>query len=99
MLAVNDAAAAVPALIRMQNNWRTALIGIGNEHVHLAYIYARVASYAEFRIENYRRVRSRDVRQGAYFYLSHRSLLPIFLYKLQCSPCCGLRNWPSYRPN
>ena len=98
MLAVNDTAAAVPALIGMQYDWRAALVGIGNEHVYLAYIHTRVASLAEIRIENHWRVRSRDIRQSAYFYLSHR-ILPTFLYKLLYSPGCEPRNWPSYRPN
>ncbi len=47
MLAVNDTAAAVPALIGVQNDWRAALVGIGNKHVHLAYIHTRIASDAE----------------------------------------------------
>jgi hypothetical protein len=98
MLAVDRTAAAVPALIGMQNDWRAALVGVGNKHVHLAYIHTRIASDAEFRVENYRRVGSRDVRQSANLYLSHRSL-PTFLYKLQCNPCCEPRNWLSYRPN
>ena len=98
MLAVNHTAAAVPALIGMQNDWRAAFLGIGNKHVHLAYIHTRIAPYAEIGIENYRRVRSRDVWQSTYFYLSHRSL-PTFLYKLHCNPCCEPRNWLSCRPN
>ena len=98
MLTVNNTAAAVPALIGVQNDWRAALVGIGNKHVHLAYIHTSVAPFAEIRVKNYRRVRSRDVRQSAYLYLSHRSL-PIFPYKLQCSPYCEPRSWLSYHPN
>ena len=98
MLAINNTAATVPALIGMQYDWRAALVGIGNKHIHLAYIHTRIASDAEIRIENDRRVRSCDVRQSAYLYLSHRSL-PIFPYKLQCSPYCEPRSWLSYRPN
>ncbi len=98
MLAVNDTATAVPALIRVQNDRRTALVGIGNIHIHLTHIHTGIASYAELRIENHRCVRGRNVRQGTYIYLSHRGL-PIFLYKLQCNPCYEPRNSLSCRPN
>jgi len=96
--AVNNTTPAIPALIRMQNDWRISFVGIRNKYVDLAHIHTGVASFAVFRIENHRRIWRCNVWQSANFYLSHRSL-PISLYKPQCNLCCGLRNWLSYRPN
>lgn len=98
MLAVYNATATVPALVRVQNDGRAALFGIRDEDVHLANIHAGVASDTKFRIKNYRRVRSCDVWQSADFNLSH-CCLPAFCYGLRNSPCCEPRSWLSCLPN
>ena len=69
--AIHGAAAAVPAFVRMQNNWRTPFFGIGDKDIHLADIDADIASCAEFGIKDDRRIRRRYVRQSAYLDLSH----------------------------
>jgi hypothetical protein len=61
MQAVNDAAATIPALIGVQDDWGAALIGAWDKHVHLANIHTRVTPLAKIGIKNHGRVRSCDV--------------------------------------
>jgi hypothetical protein len=69
--AIHDTASAIPAFIRMQNDRRISFFGIGNKDIHLTDINTGIASCAEFGIENYRGIRRSNIRQSAYFDLSH----------------------------
>ena len=68
--AVHDAATAVPAFIRMENDRRAPIFGIGNIDVHLAYIDADVAACAKISTESHRRTRSRHI--GLQLLRTHR---------------------------
>ena len=59
-----DTAAAVPAFIRMQDNWRFAFLGVGYVNIYLADFYTMVAPVAYLRIESHRLVRCSNIRHG-----------------------------------
>jgi hypothetical protein len=67
-------ATAIPAFLRMQDNRRLAFLRMGNIHIYLAYFYTDVAPVADVRVEQYRIVRRRNIRNSEYFFVRHVSL-------------------------
>jgi hypothetical protein len=59
--AIGSAATAVPAFIRVQDDWRLFIFRVGNENIHLADFYAVVAAGTDIMIENYRISRADNV--------------------------------------
>jgi len=72
---INGTAPAVPAFLRVENDGRFALLGMGNIHIDLARFYTGIAPGADVRIEPYRIIRRIDIWKRKYFFLSH-SILP-----------------------
>ena len=52
--AISSAAAAVPAFIRVQDDWGILFLRVGDKDIYLADFHAVVAAGADIRIENYR---------------------------------------------
>jgi hypothetical protein len=64
-------AAAVPALIRVQDHRGLAFLGIGDIDINLTDFDAMIAAVATLRIESDRLIGSSDIRHGDYFILGH----------------------------
>jgi len=45
---------AMPALIRMQHDWRPPFFRVWDEYIHLADIHTNITAIADFRLEYYR---------------------------------------------
>jgi hypothetical protein len=73
--AIVYAAAAIPALFRMQDNRGLAFVRIGYINIYLAYFDAMVAAIANFRIEDCRSIRCSYIGHSVYCFLSHDILL------------------------
>jgi hypothetical protein len=76
--AVIRAATAVPAFIRVKNNGRFSLFGVGNINIYLANLNAVITPVAYFRVKNDRLVWRDNIRHGhefslRHFYLRYRS--------------------------
>jgi hypothetical protein len=69
--AIVNAAAAVPAFVRMQYYRRLAFNGIGDINIYLADFHAVIAPVADFFVKSYRAVRCGGIRQCYYFLFSH----------------------------
>jgi hypothetical protein len=69
-----DAAAAIPALLRVQDNRGFALFRMGNIYIYLADLDTMVAPVADYRIEQHRVVRRDDIGHRDDFFLGHLSL-------------------------
>ena len=52
--AIGSAAAAVPAFIRVQDDWGLLFFRVGDKDINLADLYAGVAAGAQIRVENHR---------------------------------------------
>ncbi len=59
--AIVNAAAAVPAFIRVQNDWGFLFFRIGDKDIYLADFHAVVAAGTDIRIENYRISRADNI--------------------------------------
>jgi len=64
-----NAAAAIPAFIRMQYHRRFAFLGMGDINIDLANFYAMVATVTDILVENHRIVGCGNIRNGDYFFL------------------------------
>jgi len=73
--AIGHAAAAVPALIGVQDDGRLPFLGVGDENVNLANLNARIAAGALFRVDNDRGARRLHVRESINFVSHFFSLL------------------------
>jgi hypothetical protein len=69
-----DAAATIPAFIRMQNYGWFAFLGIGDKDINLANLYTMVAAIADIGIIDNRPVGSGDIGYSICFF-SHINLL------------------------
>jgi hypothetical protein len=76
--AIGNAAAAVPALVRVQDDRGLAFFRIGDKYVYLANINTVVAASAESRIELYRIGRGNDIGVSKNFFMRH-GVPPYFL--------------------
>jgi hypothetical protein len=76
--AVVNAAAAVPAFIRMQDHGRLPFFGIRNIDIDLADFNTMVAAVAALGIESDGLVGCSDIGHGDYFILSHIILRNMF---------------------
>jgi hypothetical protein len=76
--AIGGAAAAVPALIRVQDDWGLFFFRVGDKDVHLTDFHAVVAAGTDIRIENYRITRADGIGQRIGFFTRHDSS-PYFL--------------------
>jgi hypothetical protein len=68
---IDNAAAAVPALIRVQDHGRLALLGIRDIDIYLADFNAMIAAVAALGIESDRLVGSGHIRHRNNILLSH----------------------------
>jgi hypothetical protein len=59
--AVVDAAAAIPAFIRVQYDRRLALIPVGDVNIHLADFHTMVTTVADIRVKRYRSIGRNNV--------------------------------------
>jgi hypothetical protein len=64
-----NAAAAIPAFVRMQYDRRLAFLGMGYINIDRADFYAMVAAVTDIRIENHRIVGCSNIGNGDYFFL------------------------------
>jgi hypothetical protein len=69
-----DTATAIPAFFRVQGNRRFAFLRMGYIDIYLADLYTMVAPITDIRVEYYRIVRCRNIRNSEYFFLRHFSL-------------------------
>jgi hypothetical protein len=76
--AIGNAAAAIPALIRVQDDRGLAFFRVGDEYVYLANIYTVVTAGAERRIELYRISRGDNIGVSKNFFMRH-GVPPYFL--------------------
>jgi hypothetical protein len=67
--AIINAAAAIPAFIRMEYHRRFAFLGMGDINIDRADFYTMVAAVTDLLIENHRFVGRRNIRNGDYFFL------------------------------
>src|SRR3990170_6895087 len=67
-----DTATTVPAFLRMQDDRWVASRGMGYEYIYLADFYTYVTTVTYFRVENYRCVWGRNIRNSIYFFFSHK---------------------------
>jgi hypothetical protein len=72
--AIVNTAAAIPAFVGVQDNWRLAFLGIGYVYVYLADLDTVVAPVAYIRIENHGAAGGGYIGKGGYFFLRHFSL-------------------------
>ncbi len=56
-----DTAAAIPALIRVQDDRRLTFIPVGYVNVHLADFHTMVTPIADLRVKNHRSIRGSDI--------------------------------------
>jgi hypothetical protein len=63
-----DAAAAVPALIGVEDNGRFAFLRVRDINIYLADFYAVIAAVADLGVENDGLTRRGDVGQSVYFF-------------------------------
>jgi hypothetical protein len=59
--AIGSAAAAVPAFIRVQDDWGIIFFRVGDKDIYLADFHAVVAADTDIRIENYRTRRADNI--------------------------------------
>jgi len=59
--AIGSAAAAVPAFIRVQDDWGLVFFRVGDKDIYLADFHAVVATGTDIRIENYRISRADNI--------------------------------------
>ena len=88
-----NAAAAIPAFFRMQNNRWLAFLRMGYINIYLADFHAVVAAVAYIGIENHRLVRCGDIGDSLYFVFTH-----LFLRKPLCLRIIALYYLPVYTP-
>jgi hypothetical protein len=69
--AIIDAAAAVPAFFRVQDNRRFPLLRMGYKYIYLAYLHAGVAPCTNILVEYDRLVGSRNIGDCEYLFLGH----------------------------
>ncbi len=105
-----NAAATIPAFLRMQYYRRLALLRMRYIYVYLADLHAVIAPVADIRIENHRTVRCHNIRHSHYFFFCHFILqlsvrsqgfieYVISPDKLRCNLYYGLHNAASYCPS
>jgi len=94
MRAIVNTTAAVPALVRMQDNWRVPFFRMGNKYINLAYIDTVVATLACIRVKNNRRIGCNNILQGIFILdFHHRASLLILPSRHPGSLYCKLRNF------
>ena len=64
-------ATTVPALLRIEDNRGFPFLWIGNEEIHLAYLYTDIASVTNIRVKYYRIGGGAPVGKGIYLFLRH----------------------------
>ena len=91
---VHCTAAAIPALIRMENERGLPLLRVWHKNVDLTSLNTGVASDAFFRIDPDRHTRCCDIRHCVNL-IAHDSP-PFSFYKRRHNPGYGLHTLPSY---
>lgn len=69
--AVVNTAAAVPALVRMQDYRRLASLRIGNKNIYLAHFHAFIAALADIGVKNNGRIGRNNIGQGIFIFFIH----------------------------
>jgi hypothetical protein len=64
-------APSVPTLLRIEDDGRLTLFRIGNEEIHLAYLYTGVASITDIRVKHDRISRRAPVGKSIHLFLRH----------------------------
>ena len=96
--AIINTTAAIPALVRVEDNRWLTLDWIRNIYVHLAHLHAIVAAATNFGVKSYRLARCGHIGHSIYRFFRHGKLL-ISVDKHLCSLYYGPCNWLSYCPN